>query len=757
MIFDFLNPMMLLGLLGISLPILVHLLSRKRYDIVHWGAMQFLELGRRTRRRIRLEGWLLLAIRMLLIALITFALARPWISGGFLSKFISTQSRDVVFIIDGSYSMGWEGEATTPHSAAIQWIHRFMEELNSGDTITVIDARDQPRLVTESPTHQFELVREKLNQLPPPSGSSNLANSVSKAIQTLSTTSNLEREIIILTDDQAFCWSPQDTILWDQVNDLLQQSAVPIDLWATNVAGEKNQGVQSNLRVEKLTVSREVCVKNLPVKIATTIRYDGPEPSLISPVYFEIDGQRINEKTQSVKIENHGESAIEFQHRFEDEGTHVVSVVLEPDQLPGDDRSDAALHVTSALPVLLVDGTPSFDPTRSEVFFANLALMAPTNRTPWIQTTIIEKEQLNAEILKNQAVVILANVDTLTETQAGDLIDFVNHEGGGVMIALGDQINPEQYQKLLFHAEGLIPVELKANESNPGIDFGNLIQINSDSLQTPWLTRFRGEYASGLTSARFNHWWDVEVLDAAVELPEEQAEKSETKPRSTPVKIAELSNDKPLLYLMNHERGRVLLLTSSLDADWNNLPTKPDYVPFLHEAVFELSSGRVFRNINTDEPIVVPVPAKTTIEQFEFLDPNNNPVIGTIDPSANGATFQSQNTSLPGIYALNPKQGVKTELKSDRFVVNFDRSESDLTPLTEAKQKNLSDDYHLTFFKTLDELKQAMFSDVSETEFWRVLLLIFLLLMVGELFLTRRLVQGGHATLSDNNPPDSTI
>ena len=72
--------------------------------------MQFLELGRRTRRRIRLEGWLLLAIRMLLVALITFALARPWISGGFLSQFISTQSRDVVFVIDGSYSMGWEGE-----------------------------------------------------------------------------------------------------------------------------------------------------------------------------------------------------------------------------------------------------------------------------------------------------------------------------------------------------------------------------------------------------------------------------------------------------------------------------------------------------------------------------------------------------------------------------------------------------------------------------------------------------------------------
>ncbi len=749
MTFDFLNPMMLLGLLGISLPILVHLLSRKRYDIIHWGAMQFLELGRRTKRKIRLEGWLLLAIRMLLIALITFALARPWVSGGLLSKFISIQSRDIVFVIDGSYSMGWEGEASTPHSAAIQWVHRFMEELNPGDTISIIDARNQPRLVTESPTHQFEMVRETLNQLPPPSGSSNLPNAISKAIQTLSKTSNLKREIIILTDDQAFCWTPQDTILWDQVNDLLQQSAVPIDVWATNVSEEKNQGLQSNLRVDQLTVSREVCVKNLPVKISTTIRYDGPEPTRICPVYFEVDGQRINEKTQSVKIENHGETAVEFQHRFDEEGTHVVSVVIDSDQLPGDDQSDAALHVTSALPVLLVDGTPHFDSTRSEVFFANLALMAPSNRTPWIQTTIIDKAQLTSDILKNQAVVILANVDALSEQQAGALIDFVNHEGGGVLVALGDQINPEQYQKFLFHPKGLIPLELKTLQSNRGADIGNLVQIQSESLQTPWLKRFRGAYANGLTTARYHQWWEVALLDNVEALDDDQAEESDLEPPSVPLEIARLSNDMPLMLLMNHERGRVLLLTSSLDADWNNLPAKPDYVPFLHEAVFELSSGRVFRNINADDPIVVPVPENTTIEQFDFLDPNQEPATGTIEQSTTGATFHCQNTSLPGVYSLNPKPDQETELNADQFVVNFDRSESDLTPLAEADQKLLSDNYQMTFFTTLDELKEGMFSDVSETEFWRVLLLFFLLLMVGEMFLTRKLVQGGHAALPD--------
>ncbi len=46
MSFDVINPVMLLGLAGVLLPVLAHLLSKKTYDVVEWGAMQFLELGK---------------------------------------------------------------------------------------------------------------------------------------------------------------------------------------------------------------------------------------------------------------------------------------------------------------------------------------------------------------------------------------------------------------------------------------------------------------------------------------------------------------------------------------------------------------------------------------------------------------------------------------------------------------------------------------------------------------------------------------
>ena len=45
MSFDFINPWMLAGLAGVSLPVLAHLLSRRKYDTVEWGAMQFCSPG----------------------------------------------------------------------------------------------------------------------------------------------------------------------------------------------------------------------------------------------------------------------------------------------------------------------------------------------------------------------------------------------------------------------------------------------------------------------------------------------------------------------------------------------------------------------------------------------------------------------------------------------------------------------------------------------------------------------------------------
>jgi hypothetical protein len=69
----FLNPGFLFGLLGMSVPLVIHLLSRRTARRVDFSSLEFLRnLEKKSLRRVRVRQWLLLAVRMLVIA------ASPW-------------------------------------------------------------------------------------------------------------------------------------------------------------------------------------------------------------------------------------------------------------------------------------------------------------------------------------------------------------------------------------------------------------------------------------------------------------------------------------------------------------------------------------------------------------------------------------------------------------------------------------------------------------------------------------------------------
>lgn len=76
---SFLHPSLALaGALAVALPVLIHLLMRRRRKVVPWAAMRFvIEAYRRQRSRLRIEQFLLLLTRCLLVACAAAAIAQP--------------------------------------------------------------------------------------------------------------------------------------------------------------------------------------------------------------------------------------------------------------------------------------------------------------------------------------------------------------------------------------------------------------------------------------------------------------------------------------------------------------------------------------------------------------------------------------------------------------------------------------------------------------------------------------------------------
>lgn len=736
-----LNPAMLWGLLALSLPVLAHLLSRRKFDIVQWGAMQFLQLGRKTRRRIRLEEFLLLLLRMGAILLLVYALSRPFERGVFFAS--PTVTRDIVYVIDGSYSMGWEGKQETPHAAAIQWVHRSLDTLKPQDTVALLDAREQVRPVVDFATTDRKLVHQRLADIPPPTGTSNLPSAAARAMQILSTTNNVSREVVILSDSQRLPWKMDDPFQWTRFDDLRKQADIKASVWVVDLVG-KDVKERVNYAVGKLELSRELTVPGFPIKISTTIRQSGGQQTR-RQVYLEVNGQRLKEKTQTVNLPPDGEATVVVEHAFPAAGSHVLSVTLDGDHLPGDDRSDVAVVVAPGVPVLLVDGSPSLDLPKAESFFVRSAFLA-VGDSPWIAPTVVDWRDFTSKSLENQKCVFLMNVPRLTDVQLKALHEFVAR-GNGLVIAPGDKVDTKAFNQLVASPAGAwLPATLEGMRDSEQLKLG-AARIDSDALETPWMTRFRkAEKGIDLWEARFSKWYQVKLQSSPPPA-------NESDPREPDPYIAmKLDNGDPFLIARGVGKGLVMQFTNPLDGDWGTLIGKNDFVPFLHEMVFAVAAARTGRNADVGVPLATTIPADWPAD-LVFDGPDGKPLPAEISGEGAERIARSPVTTLPGTYRLHPKQpGQAAEL----FVVQSDRSESNLSSLEPVDREFLGKDERVRFAEKPQELTAAAADRTSRNEMWWFMLLALLGLLVFETFLTRRLVQGGHAVL-DPEPSGAPV
>src|SRR5262245_12054353 len=134
------------------------------------GAMQFLRISERTRKKIFLEQILLMLVRMGLIAILVLGVASPWLKLPWLAKIAPAPNRDVVLILDGSFSMGYTKDGRSAHDAAKDWAADFVRQLQPGDAVAVIQAKQQPTALVGYLSTDLDQVRRAVMDAPKPRG-----------------------------------------------------------------------------------------------------------------------------------------------------------------------------------------------------------------------------------------------------------------------------------------------------------------------------------------------------------------------------------------------------------------------------------------------------------------------------------------------------------------------------------------------------------------------------------------------------------
>ncbi len=143
--FGFGNLLMLGWLAAAAAPILIHLWNKRKYREMHWAAIEYLLAAmRKNSRRMRLEQWLLLAVRTLIIMLVVFAVAQPFLEqAGF--NFMPGGRTLKVLVLDGSYSMAYKPTDKSRFDSAKQWATRIVEESRQGDAFALVLMADRRR------------------------------------------------------------------------------------------------------------------------------------------------------------------------------------------------------------------------------------------------------------------------------------------------------------------------------------------------------------------------------------------------------------------------------------------------------------------------------------------------------------------------------------------------------------------------------------------------------------------------------------
>jgi hypothetical protein len=760
---SFENAAMLIGLVAIAIPPIIHLLNRRRYDVIDWGAMQFLQISEVTRRRLLIEEILLMALRMVLIAVLVLSLADPRVQ---MSLFSGGQppNRDIVLVIDGSASMTYKNGDKSAHDLAQEWATNFLNSLHAGDSVAVLVARKQPVLIAPKLTRDLEHVRDHLHRLPEPSGGSNLAGAVKAAYRILDDSHRRNRDIIILSDGQRYGWADEQSLRgWNDLANKYDSAVVDKPrLWAVNLDPQR-PAKPANWSLAPLVASRAVVAANQEITFRTAILLSGP--TKYEPPYeirVELDGKLAFklDPPKEAKLEG-GQVPLRFELKIPKYGSHLVSVILEPDppksqrpagyvlkdQLPIDNRRDFAIEVVNALPVLLVDGEEKTDvPTRSSNFLRD-ALSPARDETPVIKTRVQTISEFTPASLRDDAVngkgedrprvLILNNVPRLNPVQQQAVETFLR-EGGGVLVTAGERVDGDWYNANLYvNGKGWLPGKfdkMQGDESSMSSKWSRPIR---ESLTHPALAMFRRPGVGGLDIATFARWWKL--------IPPDISEAG-----SVIAKLDQPGN--PLFLEGKRGDGRIILSAVPLDNSWRtNLTDLPAYVPLTHELIYYLASARASEhNLEPGQPLRYRLPKNASQAGLTLQSPSDKEpkplVIGTeeddkhylasVSEQAQGPLLIHEGMIESGVWKLNT-----ADKQTIFYVVQPDAREADLTPFDESDKKGVEEYVKVGYENEVDNLIKLFPSKSPEQEFWWWFLLGVILLLCSEVWFTRKIVK----------------
>lgn len=214
----FLQPLLLLAMPLIGLPILIHLLNQRRHKTAPWAAREFvLQASNMGRGMANVRHWIVLALRSLAIAALIFAIARPLASRIAGLGFLGSQRAQMI-VMDRSPSM-----AIRDATSGLTWRESVLNQLQlhlqniGGQQILFHELADEPVVIQR--TNLLEMLETEVTDT-----QSNIPELIERTLKHISQQAIGPADIWVCTDHQSSDWR-LDSGRWNRIREQLQQSS----------------------------------------------------------------------------------------------------------------------------------------------------------------------------------------------------------------------------------------------------------------------------------------------------------------------------------------------------------------------------------------------------------------------------------------------------------------------------------------------------------------------------------------------------
>jgi hypothetical protein len=707
---SFLSPLLIWGTICGVIPLIIHLLNRRRFRRVEWAPMRYLKLTiQRNRRRIQLEELLLLLLRIALPVLLFFYLARPILNPTGLEQWLGKGGRSSqVVLVDDSLSMGYTAGEVPAFQRAQQAAAALLAAVRPQDRCTLVasSAARIPLLHDVAGTRRDELAAA-VASLPLSATHAAWPAVLDGVDEVLRSCTYPTRQLTIVTDFRKSGWDRGVS----SVARRWHEEGVRVRI--LDVGADET----TNVSLLALVPTDRTILAGAPSAWEALVKNDSPRTISGAKAILRIDDKPTEIALPDIAAFQ--TARLPLSVPFPGSGPHTLSLRIPDDELPGDNERYIAVPVKDSLLIRLVDGEPSSEPFASEVDYLAAPLSIGVGAAEAWRVEVVPDQDFLSPRLEPADVLVLANVAAPTPEQAERLRKLVR-AGMGLMVFTGAKLDVGIYNDLLQRGpEGILPCPLKTLYDE------NLRGLFVEPLHPSPLEKLLELKPSALERIPVRQIMTVD---------EQQGERDSVRV------LARWNNPSrsPAVIERSCGLGRVLLWTTTADRAGNDWPLEPSFVLAVREATSGVARPTSFANtITAGEPMRRVIHSSQQIRNARLNPPGGGepqpleslPLEEQPDEPGPAVELKVADTRRAGTYRITWDEG-SVGTQQDLYAANFDARESALERIPEPEARSMLEPLDVEIVRVRGD-DSDLFSPTG-TEIWRDVAVCLLVLLVLE-------------------------